>query len=323
MLRGAIEARIDRLPDALNLISDEPAEDVDEMVKDMLALFIDLDDEFYSVVPEMENQSLQSLVVPGNLSVTIFALARHDPVFRGRLRNVITKDLCAGDFLRKLNKKRRDIVAAIDEYTGHGSEIQARFVNNCAIGLRQIIAEISTYRESDRAPLSPKFDTMAAQLAMKILEDVCDRNRDVYEGENWKEAGAKPEEERSRNLFANLVSDPAPRFSANFFVLDFLTDELPPPAWLDHVGDLERLLGRFTEQEAGTQYIDKMQELVSQSQSGGQLYEETEDTQSPTSPGSEWRHTVGVASASAVPTSRRERRPTLEESRSPQRRRLD
>ena len=321
--REAIEKRINHLPQMLNQVSDELANNIEEITKDMLGIFVDLDDEFYSTIPTMEHQQLQELVVPQNLPATVFALAQHDPIFRDRLRNVVTKDVCAQDFLDKLDQKRRRILQAYDQYVAHGPQLRPRFVNECAVSLRHIITEISAYRESDRAPLSSKFDTMSAELALRMLEDVCDRNLDIYEHSTWQTSEDDPEEDRDCNLFANLISDPAPRYRDNFFVLDLFTEQLPVPAWLDLLGELERLMVRFTEQDAGTEFTKRMQDLIAQSQASEQLYEEAEEAQSPTSPADQWRHTQEPAGSSAGVLRGHHRRPTIDDKRSPRRRRLE
>lgn len=327
-LHDAIGSRIEDIPDLLNLAWDEASEDVDELIQDMLAVFDndrlwhDFGDEFYDSLPESKDLRFQELVVRGNLSVTIFALAQHDPIFRDRLRNAVTKDICADDFLTKLKRLSVTFLQRLDNYANQGPRFKAAFVHGCASSIRRIISEILDYRRSERAPLSREFDKKSAELVLWLLDEVCNHNKNIYRDSTWREIEDEdPEEERDCNLFTNLISDPSPGYRGQFFALDYL-EELPAPAWRHLLNELERLLHRLAEEEAGTRYLNKLRDLIAQAQAGEQLYEDPEEMQSPTSPADQWRHIQPIAGPSTAAAAGQERRSTGE-GRPSQRRRLE
>ena len=302
---------------------------MDEMIQDMLAVFTadrvwdDFDEDFFSSIPEAEGLPFQKLVVPGNLATTVFALARHDPAFRDRLRNAVTKEICAEDFLRKLEAKRQTVFKRFDDYETRGPRFEAGFINACGSRLHRILSKISTYKHGARAPLSHDFDVESAKLALRTLSDVCERDKDIYGDSKWQTTEDDPEEDRDCNLFANLISDPPPGRRDDLFVLDLLAEDIPQPAWNDLVNELERLIEKFKDQKTPARYLNKLQELIHQSQASGQLFEEAEEQQSPATPADQWRHVVGLATSSSGANLGRERRPTMEEGPESQRPRLD
>ena len=299
------------------------------MIQDMLAVFTadrvwdDFDDEFFSSVPEAESLHFQELVVPGNLATTVFALARHDPTFRDRLRNAVTKEMCAHDFLRKLEAKRQNIFKRFDDYESRGPRLEIGFVNACGSRLHRIISKLSSYKYGARAPLSHDFDVESARLALRMLDDLCERNRDIYSDSEWQTTEDDPEEDRDCNLFANLISDPPPGRRDNLFVLDLFTEDIPQTAWTSLLNELERLLRKLRDQKAPARYLNKLQDLANQSQASEHLFDEAEEQQSPLTPADQWRHVVGLPTSSSGAIMGRERRPTMEDGPDSQRRRLD
>ena len=333
-LYNSIGKNINHLQDELNQTWDEASDDTDEMIQDMLAVFTtdrtwdEFDDEFLSSVPEAEGLPFEQLVAPGNLATTIFALARHDPVFRDRLRNAVTKEICARDFLSKLETKQQNVFKRFDDYMNRGPRrprLEVGFVSACASRLCEILSKVSVYKEGMRAPLSHNFDVASAKLALRMLNNVCGRNRNIYSDSAEQTSEESPPKERDCNLFTNVISDPPPERRDEMFTIDLLTDNIPLPALTSLAGELERLMEKLRQQKAPAPYLNKMQELIDNARAGGQLADEAEGRQTPTSSGIQWRHVVGLASPGAEPSARvgRERRPTLDpEGPESQRRRL-
>ena len=237
------------------------------MIQDMLALldpenfWDNYNEEFESHIPEAESKSFQDLVVPGSMPVTIFALAKHDPIFRDRLRNAITKDMCAKDLWFKLKAKTTVFLRAFDEYVERGPNFDPLFVARTAKGLRQVIDKLSAYRKGSRAPLSPLFDRYAAELTVFILGEACKRNRDIYKDSTWCDHGL-PEVKADGNLFSSLIGSPPASFRGSFFVLDFLGDELPPASYKDSLSRLEPVVERLREYNAPEAYVQKVLEII-------------------------------------------------------------
>ena len=329
-----IGQHLNRLPDELNRTWDEEAEDIDETVQDMISVLHpsklwDEFDDLYSTIPEAEPGNFHDLVVPGNLGLTIFGLAQHDSVFRERLRNAITEETCGDDFLTKLGGRSMSIFEDYDEYTTRGPRFDARFVDSSGTAIRKVVAKVSAYRNGERAPTSNTFDAKSAELVLRILEEICSRNRDIYEHSTWQTTEDDPEADRDCNLFANLIGSPPTRFRQTDFVLDLLTDELPPDAWKHLVGRLESIAEKLREYRAPERFQGKLIDLIARYHAGGRVYEEPEEYEYqlgpampgnvPESPVDQWRHT---APSGARSPSRLTRRPTLSDQPEPQRRRL-
>lgn len=277
------------------------------------------DDAFYESLPTANNERFRELVVPRDLVRTVFALARHDPVFRDRLRNAVNKDICAQDFINKLSIKRQKYLRRFDDYVHRGPRFDPAFVNKCGTSLYQLLQDLSIYR-SERAPLAQSFETRAAELALHMLEDTFSRNKDIYENSTWQTTADDPDEERDCNLFANLISDP-PSDREHFFVLDLLT-KLPLAAWQHMFNHLERLLGKLKEEEAAASFTRKLEDLIIQAKTEEQLFEEPEEQSHPSSV-DQWSHIQASLSSGPVAGPSRERRPTLEDRPDAQRRRLE
>ena len=328
---------INHLTDKLNQTWtwDDDTEDIDEIVQDMLSVLVprrfydDFNEDFYSRLPEAEPGNFHDLVVRGDPLLTIFGLARRDPILRDRLRNAIDEKTCGDDFLIKLGDKSTSILERYDMYARDGPRFDDRFVDRSGVALRQIIDKVSAYRESDRAPTSSNFNAKAAELVLNILEEVCMRNKDIYEDSTWQTTEDDPEADRDCNIFANLIGSPPVGFRDTHFVLDFLADELPPDAWRHLLGRLDSLVEKLREHEVPAPYLQKLTDLTSRYHAGGGVYEELEEYEyhlgpampgdMPDSPADQWRHTAphGVASSSGTT-----RRPTLSDQPEPQRRRL-
>lgn len=335
-----IVLKIHRLPDDLNRIWDY-SEDTDETLKDILAVFDpdklwdELDEDFDSEVPASEDESFQDLVVRGDLPLTVFSLARHDPIFRDRLQQAVSKDICAEDFILKLDDRRKKSLQLLDNYERSGPELRVRSVSTIASHLRDIVEKISEYKDGQRAPLNLSFDIGCSELLVRMLRDICTHNRDIYVESSWFQ-GTPPEAERDRNLFVNLIASPPSQHRGIFFILEFLSDELPPQSYSHLATHLESLLDQLQLQQAPNTYVQKLKELIDQFHTGGHGHDEPEQLESrfsqqpPVSPG-QFRHTIPAeyataqhASAStATPgPSRYARRPSEQDQPDPQRRRL-
>ena len=322
-------------------------EEIDDTLKDILAVFDseklgdEFDEAFDSKVPTSDDKSFQDLVVRGDLPMTVFSLARHDSIFRGRLERAFSKDIRSEDFLLKLNNRRKRFIQLLDNYDLQGPQLRVRYVSNVALELRGIVERITEYKES-HAPLSNDFDIGSAELLTHILRDICTRNKDLYANSSWFQ-GTPPDAERDRNLFVSLIASPSGQYQGTLFILDFLSDELPQPAYSHLVNRFQFLMEQLQRQHAPEPYLQKLQELITRIQTRGQGHNEPEQLerrfgqQSPVSPG-QFRHTipaeysaaqsgsaVGASSsvAAAASSSRYARRPSEQDQPDPQRRRLE
>lgn len=273
-LYGIIGSQLPSLPTILNATHDELASDSDdaveailsptfpdaraEQVRDMLSVFDNarLPDEFghdFTTVPP--DDTPQNFYVPNSLAATIYRLAvRDESVFR-RLRRVITHDVCADAHFSKLRARARDAFARLDSYVENGpSETNDQDIPRTARMLRSIVDQICHVRNlrTSSGPLSPAMVTKVAEILVEILQEVCNRNEDVYYRIDWERDVSDDEPERNRNLYAFLIDDP-PRFSAssaNWMKETFVVDRLrqmPANEWRHLIERLTSILDQMGE----------------------------------------------------------------------------
>ncbi|KAL8764053.1 MAG: hypothetical protein Q9184_000341 [Pyrenodesmia sp. 2 TL-2023] len=319
-------AQLPSLPTILNASHDELASDSDDaveavlsptfpdaradQVRDMLSVFDhrrlpnELGEDFTPAPPSV---TPQDFYVPNNLAATIYRLAvRDESVFR-RLRRVVTHDVCADAHLSKLRARAREAFARLDSYIHDGpSGSNDQDVPRCARMLRSIVDQICQTRNlrASTGPLSPALVTKVAEILVEILQEVCNRNEDVYHRIGWEREVGEDEPERNRNLYVYLIDDP-PRFSSstpNWMTETFVIDRLrqmPANEWR-HL--IERL----------TSILDQIREYMPDEDQPPLAYTKLERMIQ------DYTVEVFEPSSSSV-----QRRPTLGSQRETQRRRLD
>ena len=265
--------------------------------------------------PAVEAPNFQSLVVPGDWAATVTALFQHDRIIRGRLRNAITRDACAVDFVRKLDDRAKGL---LDRFDGYADNEDAAFdgstVARCADGLRDIVERLQLYN-AERQPLNSRFHTEAARLAVTLLKKVLDRNEDIYENTPHASGHAGQLLEIDRNLFVHLVRSPPPGLENKLFVLDFLSTDFPLAdlaSVLNQLRSLRHLLRGVPVPQA---FVGKLQELAQTAQNV--------PASEPPTPVTSSSRTPARAGASATPSSSvpARRAPSTEGSQRSQRRR--
>lgn len=257
--------------------NDLPTEDPDEITKtiqDMLSVF-DEDDlpedygaDFIRDLP-ITFESSEDTVDPDNLPATIFALARHDPIFRQHLRRALNRDFCAVQVFQKLEAKAGEVFKRYDEYAKSGPNYDGNLVEQCARRLKWVVKKIVEYKDS-RAPLSASTKSEAAGVLLKILNRVCDLNKDIYVDLPWQIARV-PDDEDDRNLYTNLIRSPLeddddPESEA-CFVIDAL-DNLPSTEMRPLSGPLNIVLRKVQRNGASAVFLRKLEGI--QVSDGGQ-----------------------------------------------------
>ena len=253
--------------------------------------------------------SPEDLFVPGNLGATIYGLAVRDESIYRRLTKVITPDRCASRYYAKQRARAQETMRSLDRYVRDGPSLTPATrdmdIPECARIFRIIVHEICQDRDSRTAkqPLSAAVVTEVAQILVEILQQVCNRDFDVYEDITWPRVGAEQEPERNRNLYMYLIGDPprnpsAPAWMNDDFVIDQLRN-FPTNEWRHLVEPLmsiqEDIYERATEYGLpSVAYAEKL---------GTMLQEYTDEAEEPS-------------------TSSVQRRPTLESPRERQRRRM-
>jgi len=237
------------------------------VVQDMLSVFDErrLPEEygrrdFVENIPT-DVTSLESLIDHGNLAATVYGLARHDQIFRRRLRKALTKDFCAVQFLEKMRARIWGaVLGRLDRHITSGSQADPHILMETADRLRGCVQQIQKYFE-DRAPLSKQVRSMAAELVVDLLRSVCDRNKDIYTQINWTRTTQDPEDEDDRNLFHNLIGGADEEEEDDYFALTFFAG-LAPHEWM-HLSDRSNeLLDRLRRYRAPRGYLEKLERIV-------------------------------------------------------------
>ncbi|KAL9020214.1 MAG: hypothetical protein Q9185_002497 [Variospora sp. 1 TL-2023] len=271
---GLIGAQLPSLPTVLNATHDELASDSDDAVEDirsptfpdaradqvcdMLSVFDTgrLPDEFgQDFAPVPSDDTPQNFYVPHSLAATIYRLAiRDESVFR-RLRRVITHDVCANAHLSKLRARARDAFAKLDSYIEDGPTVNNnQDIPRCARILRSIVDQICQTRNirTSSGPLSTTVVMRVPEILVEILQEVCNRNEDVYYRIGWERETGEDEPDRNRNLYAYLIDDP-PRFSVSApswmqetFIVDRL-EQMPAHEWRHLIERLTTILDQIRE----------------------------------------------------------------------------
>jgi hypothetical protein len=328
--------RLSVLPDTMNLRRDEAADaesddDSEEtmVIQDMLSVLDesrlpdDFDDpDFIGKIPKFD-RSYQRLVTPGDIHASIFALARHDAVFRDRLRNALPKEMCASNFIWKLGKRAQRCFVKYDQYVSNGPRIAPKFIVGCANSLHDILETVADYQDS-HGPTSYQFNQQAAELVVRALTSVTERDRDIYASSPWMRDQTPPSDPRNRNLFTSLLRATRPVSSGGtvaqeLFGLDLL-DRIPSSAYTHLQEPMKQLLQRLQAKNIPAPFVAKLRDLLD-FEAGGSPRPVPVDAASR-------RPTISTLISQETPVSMQRasslsRRPEVQEPRQPQRRRLD
>lgn len=324
-LYGLIGAQLPSLPTILNATHDELASDSDDaveailtptfpdaradQVRDMLSVFEPntLPEEFgqdFTTPPPDETP--ENFYVPNSLAMTVYRLAVRDESVFKRLRRVMTYDICANAHFSKLRARAREAFGRLDSYIENGpSESNEQDIPRCARALRSIVNQICQIRNLRTAtgPLSPTVLTRVAEILVEILQEVCNRNEDVYYRIDWEREVGDDEPEKNRNLYAYLIDDP-PRFPSS------------TPAWMRETFIIDRL--RQMPADEWRHLIERLTSILDQ------IREYTPDEDEPPLAYTKLERMIQDYTAHAFEPSSSsvQRRPTLGDQRETQRRRL-
>ena len=276
-LYGLIDAQLSSLPASLSATRDEIASDTDdateaigsptlsdsrkEQVRDMLSVFDT------AALPEEYNpgntsiaagNERRNLYVPDNLAATIYQLAVRDEKVFESLRRVITHDVCANAHFSKQRNRAREAFARLDSYIENGPAEAAQTddhdIPRCARMLRIVVEQICEVRDSrsSSGPLSAPVKRKVAEILVEILQEVCNRNEDVYYRIGWERVMVDGEPDRNRNLYAYLIDDPprssptTPNWMKETFVIDRLR-QMPADDWRHLIERLTSIVDQMRE----------------------------------------------------------------------------
>ncbi|KAI9753987.1 MAG: hypothetical protein M1835_000936 [Candelina submexicana] len=209
--------------------SDDSSMSRKDQVRDILSIF---DDEgampedyrpdMYADIPEELNDP-KDIYVRQDLEATIFRLSVFDDIFFQRLRKILGPDLCASVYFQKVRLEARKKLTELDALIKNGPSDETEYepnVNWCANALRTSVARIQSSLHA-RAQLGRSARTDAVKALVYILQEVCNRNKNVYEEIDWEREAPPDEEETDQNLYQSLIGNP-PSEMRGHFVIDVL-----------------------------------------------------------------------------------------------------
>ena len=320
-----IESDIDTLHEKLNKDSDEDSlneleVDEDEITQtclDMLSVMTkNLPDEFaekhdIATIPDRVTEP-RELVKPEDIERTLFGLLKHDETLRWRLQRVLTRDYCAVQFIRKLEKRAKGVFEQLFAHVRNGRQSNPQIVAHCAQSLRTIVTQCKDY-VNDRAPLSKDTKCSATTVLVRILKNVCQFDRDIYDEITWHRTQPDPPQLYNRNLFVNLIGRPPPPGVAGNIDEDgemffFNAFDIFSPAEIEHCRSLlEDIVETLEENEAPRAFIERLEKIIEDVKEL-ELLQPSPPPRSPTSEEHKGpQHSSPSSPASAEPVSRRRR----------------
>ena len=234
-----------------------------EMVRDILSAFstVILPEDFRLDLLDDAGQSRtpEQCVVQGDFEATMFRLAVHDNGVYSSLCKAMPIGACAVIYFDKVHHRLRTLLADFDRYCLTGQAPNAAAGMDIETVIKEIRRNIGRVRENiiTRAPHGMEG---AAKTLVTLLEDICSRNRDALEGNEWGRETFHGEDEDQRNLFHRLIGGNTDD-TGDFFILDAL-EYLPASDLHQFVGRLRVVLHRIEVDRAPKAYILQLSTLI-------------------------------------------------------------
>ncbi|KAL8675314.1 MAG: hypothetical protein Q9168_000271 [Polycauliona sp. 1 TL-2023] len=290
-LYGLIGSQLSSLPTLLSATRDEISSDTDD-APDAIGSFVDSDihaEQVRDMLSVFDTDTLPEDYDPGHASTS---------ASNGRQDLYVPNSLAA---------RARNTFAKLDNYIMDGplEDASNHDIPRCARTLRAVVDQICQIRDSrsSSGPLSAPVKRRVAEILVEILQEVCNRNEDVYYRIGWEREVVDGEPDRNRNLYTYLIDDPprstpsTPNWMKETFVVDRLC-QTPADEWR-HL--IERL----------TSIVDQMRDRMEDEENPPLAYTKLERMIQ------EYTAEVFEPSSSSV-----QRRPTLGSQRQTQRRRF-
>ncbi|RAK99686.1 uncharacterized protein BO80DRAFT_121177 [Aspergillus ibericus CBS 121593] len=234
-----------------------------EMVRDILSAFstVILPEDFRLDLLDDAGQSRtpEQCVVQGDFEATMFRLAVHDDGVYSSLCKAMPIGACAVIYFDKVHHRLRTLLADFDRYCLTGQAPNAAVTMDIETVIKEIQRNVDRVRENiiTRAPHGMEG---AAKTLVTLLEDICSRNKDALEGNDWGRTTFHGEDEDQRNLFHRLIGGTAEE-TGEQFILDAL-EHLPASDLHQFVGRLKAILHRIEVDRAPKAFILRFSTLI-------------------------------------------------------------
>jgi hypothetical protein len=165
------------------------------------------------------------LAVLGNLEATFVRILVYDDTIFQRVRALVSPDVCAQDFFRKMGKKAHDAIRFMDQFrepnhdSGFDHAEQVLDVRQCARVLTDIVEDIAKHLHS--AQFSPATRSEAAHNLIDILTEIVEHYEDMYYQPVWEGTPQRAAPMSDHSLYQNLIRSP-PLDNNKYFIIDHL-----------------------------------------------------------------------------------------------------
>ncbi|RAH68960.1 uncharacterized protein BO66DRAFT_429614 [Aspergillus aculeatinus CBS 121060] len=234
-----------------------------EMVRDIMSAFDSaiLPEDFR---PDLagddpgQSRTPEQCVVQGDFEATLFRLAVHDDAVYASLRKAMPIGACAVIYFDKVQQRLRSLLADFDRYCRTGQLPTGVEDLTASTVLEEIQGHVHRVQRSVMAR-APYGTDGAAKALITLLEDICGRNRDPLEGNDWGRETFDGEDEDQRNLYHQLIG--RTHETGDFFVLDVL-EQLPLKDLRQFENKLKGILRRVEVDRAPKAYIIRLDALI-------------------------------------------------------------
>ncbi|PYH43384.1 uncharacterized protein BP01DRAFT_393481 [Aspergillus saccharolyticus JOP 1030-1] len=205
-----------------------------------------------------QSRTPEQCVVQGDLEATLFRLAVHVDAVYASLCKAMPIGACTAIYYDKVQQKLRILLADFDRYCQTGQLPKGVDFLDASTVLEEIRDHVNRIRESV-VTRAPHGIDGAAKALLTLLEDICNRNKDALEGNEWGQKSFHGEDEDQRNLYHQLIG--RANETGDFFILDVL-DLLPVQGLRQFEDKIEALLRRIEVNRAPKAYIMRLSSLL-------------------------------------------------------------
>ncbi|KAL4893326.1 hypothetical protein BDV59DRAFT_207815 [Aspergillus ambiguus] len=203
----------------------------------------------------------EQCVVQGDFEATMFRLAVHDDAVYSSLCKAMPPGARAAIYFDKVQERTRRLLADFDRYCQTGQRVE-----EAPMDVRRVLGELQrnvSRIQQNIVARAPHGMEGAAKALITLLEDVCNRNKDALDGNQWGGVSFQGEDEDQRNLYHELVGTADE--TGEFFILDAL-DCLGGSDLHQFLGRLQAILRRNEVNRAPKAYILKLSSLIRQAE---------------------------------------------------------
>jgi hypothetical protein len=199
-----------------------------DVVRDIMATLYSEPTEDYrpDIFEAVEDITLAPVAVPGDVGGTFSRWLLQDDDSLSRFKPFISQDMRASAYFKSMDRKAHKACELMDRYAqiGPSPDEKHHDVAWCAQELVDIVNSVGK-NIMRRQPLGPSSRREASKTLVSILQEVVDRNKDVYQDDRLPRRRPHGEPQTNRNLYQRLIGSNSPSNPAGpMFILRELQD---------------------------------------------------------------------------------------------------